>query len=139
MKKNFIDKKIIFYILFFFLILQMLLISHRVKFDFNKLFNFYVLDVGVHETIDFNDAVKIGNYLKKNNLDFNFEKEFWTKTKDKLDGKATNAGIFKMMLIVNTYPKKINKNSNILISEKYSLKKCNKIFGTQNYYVHECE
>ena len=139
MKKNFINNKKIFYVLSFFLIIQILLISHRVKFEFSKLFNFYVLDAGIYETIDFIDAIKIGNYLKKNNLDFNFEREFLAKTKDNLDGKATNAGIFKMMLIVNTYPKKINKNSNILISEKYFINKCNKIFRTQNYYVHECE
>ena len=127
--------KLLFFII---LISQAYLITHRTGFDFKILLNFSKKNTGVERSIKEQSAIKIGNFLKENKLNFYLDKEMLKEVTDEYNYTSKNIKFFHR-LIEYTYPLKIDLNSKIIISENEKYRKCKKIFNYKKKFIYDCK
>ena len=119
------------------LISQTYLIAHRTSFDFKILLNFNKKNTGIEKSIREQSAIKIGNFLKKNKLNFHLDGELLKEVIDEYNYTSKNIKFYQRLLEY-TYPFKIDLNSKIIISENEKYRKCKKIFNYKKKFIYDC-
>ena len=123
-------KKLTFYTVLVLILLQLILIAHRVDFSFNIFSKFYIKNIEIKESVRDYNVVKTAEYIKKNKLkDFTF--------KNLKNSEADES--FKERLISFVYPIKFFGNSkNIISKEKIIKSGCKIKLELTNVNIYEC-
>lgn len=119
------------------ILFQIFLISHRISFEYKILFNFYKKNLAIEESIKSRSAIEIGNYIKKNNLDFYFEQSFFKAITDDYQNDNKDKKFYQRF-IEYVYPNKLDKDSKVVISNLEKIEKCNLLFNYGNKFINEC-
>jgi len=120
------------------ILLQLFLISHRVSFDYRILLSFYKKDVAVLRSIKEKDVIEVGNFLKTIEKDFYFEKNFLKRATNEYEYNSPDT-VFYQRIVEYLYPIKLNKDSNIIISNNNKLYNCKKIYKYKKKNVYDCK
>ena len=125
-----INKKTISLLLSMIILLQLILISHRVSFDILILKNFYKKDVALKKSVKDKKAFEFSMFIINENLnDFNFA-NFQNNERD---------SSLKERIISFVYPIQYKKKSkNIISKKKLKLENCSKKFEYSDLFLYEC-
>tara|TARA_B100000401_G_C52647831_1_gene643952 strand:- start:15 stop:392 length:378 start_codon:yes stop_codon:yes gene_type:complete len=122
----FSKKKIIPFICFL-LVLQGILILHRVNFDLNIFFNFLKKDVAITKSVKNKSAIEFQKFFFLNGIkNFNIDQTLKEDTE------------FYQRVIEYSLPIKFDKNSEIVISKKKTILNCTLIFQNKFRHLHDC-
>ena len=122
----FLKKKIISFICLL-IVLQGMLILHRIDFDLNIFFNFLKKDVAITKSIKNKSAIEFKKFFILNGIrDFNIDQTLKEDTE------------FYQRVIEYSLPVKFDKKSEILISKKKIILNCKLIFQHKFRHLHDC-
>ena len=123
-----INKKNITLLLSIIIVLQLILISHRISFDTHILKNFYKKDIALKKSVKDKKAYEISMFIINENLnDFNFA-NFQNNERD---------SSLQQRIVSFVYPIQYKKNSKNIISRK-KLENCLPKFKYSNIFLYEC-
>ena len=112
------------------ILLQLVLISHRVSFDLNILINFYKPNVAIKKSVKDQRVFKLSRFIIDSNLkDFNFSNFQDTEEDESI----------KERLISYIYPIKYAETSkNIISLKEIKNQDCIERFTYSNIFLYEC-
>ena len=128
---RYIGKKILPILCFAIVFFQIILISHRLSFDFDLLLNFYRKDYGLKHSLKINKKFKpvleINQLIKKNNIK-NFQLS-----------RMLSDEILYAKIVEANYPSKLDFNSiNYFTLNNEIMNNCNLIDNSEKINLYEC-